>query len=382
MTVTETTDGSNEARLEEARRCLSDAPIFDGHNDLPWALRNLAGPAGEPDPGTSLSGRTHTDIARLGQGGVGAQFWSVYVPSSLPEEEAFVMTVRQILLVYRMVERNGAHLALATTSEECIAARREGRIASFMGAEGGHCIASSLEALRALHRLGVRYMTLTHNDGTAWADSATDEPRVGGLTQFGREVVAEMNRIGMIVDLSHTSEQTMVAALETSSRPVLFTHSCAKALVDHPRNVPDAVLQRMADGGGVCQVAFVPHFVSARCKAWNDDLTQEMIDKGLDPDDHGARKRLMERFATDHPRPDATAADVADHIDHVREVAGVEHVGIGADFDGFDLPPRDLEDVAGYPRLIGELLARGWRRAEIEKLTWDNVLRVVHESCS
>lgn len=373
-----------ETGLGAARALLSGAPIFDGHNDLPWALHQLEerGQA-DIDPRSSLVGHTHTDTARLVEGGVGAQFWSVYVPSRLPEDEALGLTVRQAVRVHRMIECNPDRLALATTAEECVAAREAGRVASFLGAEGGHSIASSLRALHALHCLGVRYLTLTHNDSTSWAESATGEPIAGGLTPFGRDVVTEMNHVGMIVDLSHTAVSTMQAALEVATRPVLFSHSSARALVDHPRNVPDDVLSKMAAGGGVCQVTFVPSFVSWRYKTWVDEVTASMVtspDAGPDADDV-ARHRFFEAYDRDHPRPTVTVSDVADHVDHVREVAGVDHVGLGGDFDGVDEMPEGLEDVSCYPRLIAELLERGWSRPDLAKLTWSNVLRVVRDCC-
>jgi membrane dipeptidase len=377
-----------ETQLRDARALLSRAPVFDGHNDLPWALYKLDG-RGHTDISSrsSLVGRTHTDIARLVDGGVGAQFWSVYVPSRLPEDEALGLTVRQAVRVHRMVEDNPDHFALATTAAECVAAREAGLIASLLGAEGGHCIACSLPALRALHCLGVRYVTLTHNDSTSWADSATGEPIAGGLSPFGREVVAEMNRIGMIVDLSHTAVSTMNAAMEVATRPVLFSHSSARALVEHPRNVPDDVLVRMAAAGGMCQVTFVPSFVSTQYKAWADEATAAMTtstaavaDAGADAD-YEARARFFATYDRDHPRPRVTIADVADHVDHVREVAGVDHVGLGGDYDGVDVMPEGLEDVSCYPRLIAELLRRGWSATDLAKLTWSNVLRVVRDCC-
>lgn len=233
-------------RLAEAREQLAGAPVFDGHNDLAWEIRRqVGGDLGAMDPGSSLRGRAHTDLDRLRAGGVGAQFWSVYAPSTLPEPEALTVTLEQIDLVVRMVQRHPDRLVLATTADGCTGAVASGRIAALLGAEGGHCIASSLSVLRTLHRLGVRYLTLTHNHSTAWADSATDQVRAGGLSDFGREVVAEMNRIGMIIDLSHVAVTTMHAALNATSKPVLFSHSSARALVDHPRNVPDEVLLRL-----------------------------------------------------------------------------------------------------------------------------------------
>jgi len=373
---------AGDGRLSEARALLAEAPVFDGHNDLPWALRRIAGgDLNAADPGSSLAGRTHTDLDRLAAGGVGAQFWSVYVPSTLPEPEAVVTTLEQIDIVHRMVTRYADRLAPAVTASDCVRAHEEGRIASLLGAEGGHSIGSSLAVLRLLHTLGVRYLTLTHNNSTAWADSATDVERSGGLSPFGREVVAEMNRIGMIVDLSHVAVTTMHAALDVSSKPVLFSHSGARALVDHPRDVPDEVLTRLAGNGGVCQVTFVPPFVSATNKAWTDRLIAAMDAQGLDSRDLDARDRFAVEFSVDDPRPRTTVADVADHVDHVRQVAGIDHVGLGGDYDGVDMLPEGLDDVSCYPRLIAELSGRGWTRDDLAKLTWHNVLRVVGDVC-
>ncbi len=372
----------NAAELAEARALLGEAPVFDGHNDLPWAVRKLSGgDLSAADPGSSLAGRTHTDLDRLAAGGVGAQFWSVYVPSTLPEPEAVATTLEQIDLVHRMVTRYPDRLAPAVSAADCVRAHEEGRIASLLGAEGGHSIGSSLAVLRMLHTLGVRYLTLTHNNSTAWADSATDAERAGGLSVFGREVVAEMNRIGMIVDLSHVAVSTMHAALDVASKPVLFSHSGARALVDHPRDVPDDVLKRLAGNGGVCQVTFVPAFISAAYKAWTDRLIAAMAAQGLDWQDLDARDGFALEFATHDPRPRTTVADVADHVDHVRDVAGVDHVGLGGDYDGVDLLPEGLDDVSCYPNLIAELSRRGWAREDLTKLTWHNVLRVVGEVC-
>jgi len=369
-------------RIAAAQAVLAEAPVFDGHNDLPWEIRRLAGgDLRALDPGTSLAGRTHTDLDRMSAGGVGAQFWSVYAPSTLPEAEALAVTLEQVDLVHRMIALHPDRLVLATNAEDCRRAVAGGRIASLLGAEGGHCIASSLAVLRDLHRLGVRYLTLTHNHSTGWADSATDEPRAGGLSAFGREVVAEMNRIGMIVDLSHVSATTMHAALDASSRPVLFSHSSSRALVDHPRNVPDDVLRRLRDNGGVCQVTFVPPFVSEACRVWTEMAQRTMEDRGLDPEDLGERARFLSAFELEHPQPAATLSEVADHVEHVRKVAGLDHVGLGGDFDGTDALPRGLEDVTGYPRLLAELAGRGWAQAELGKLTWGNVLRVVERVC-
>jgi membrane dipeptidase len=366
--------------LDRARDLLSHSPILDGHNDLPWALRDL----GKSDlSGVDLIAGladTQTDIPRLRAGGVGAQFWSVFVPSSLQGDSAVSATLEQIDLARRMIDRYPSALELALTSGDVERIIAAGRIASLMGAEGGHSIASSLGVLRALYALGVRYMTLTHNDNVPWADSATDEPKAGGLTDFGREVVAEMQRLGMLVDLSHVAPSTMRDALDAARGPVIFSHSSARALCDHPRNVPDDVLARLASNGGVCMVTFVPAFVSEECRQWGEEVTVEMKSRGLDPRDYLERMRLSDEWAKTHPHPVATIAQVADHVDHVREVAGVEHVGIGGDFDGVGQLPEGLADVSGYPGLFAELLRRGWSEADCALLSSGNIIRVLREA--
>ena len=365
---------------DRARALLRDAVLVDGHNDLPWALRKLNdGNLDAYDIGVRQTA-THTDLPRLREGGVGAQFWSVYVPSTLPEGEAVRTVLQQIALVHEMVARCSDSLVLARCVDDVTAASERGLIASLIGAEGGHCIASSLRVLRMLHRLGVRYLTLTHNDNTPWADSATDEPQHGGLTDFGREVVHEMNRIGMLVDLSHVSPATMHAALDSSSAPVIFSHSCCRAVADHPRNVPDDVLLRLRDNGGVCMATFVPEFASRDVAAWTARMTAAMRAKGLNPRDHQERRRFEETAGADDPRPDAHVSDVADNIDHIREVAGVDHTGVGGDFDGCDVLPLGLEDVSRYPLLFTELMARGWSDDDLCKLAGGNLLRVLRQA--
>src|SRR4051794_20897402 len=279
-----------------------------------------------------------------------------------------------------MVSRYPDHLALATSADEVESALANGRIASLMGAEGGHSIDSSLAVLRTLHALGVRYMTLTHNDNVPWADSATDEPVVGGLTDFGRGVVREMNRLGMLVDISHVAATTMRDALATTSAPVIFSHSSAAALVPHVRNVPDDVLAALATNGGVCMVTFVPQFVSAECFEWDSAVLAGMDDRGEDRRDWEQHMAATARQAAIDPPPVATIAQVADHVEHVREVAGVEHVGLGGDFDGCDPMPEGLADVTGYPALIAELIDRGWVESEIGALTSRNAVRVLRDA--
>jgi membrane dipeptidase len=366
--------------VDRARSLLSQSPILDGHNDLPWALREL----GRSDlDGVDLTGgiaETHTDLPRLRAGGVGAQFWSVFVPSKLQGDSAVAATLEQIDLTRRLIARFPGALEQAGTADDVERAMAAGKVASLMGAEGGHSIASSLGVLRTLYTLGVRYMTLTHNDNVPWADSATDEPAAGGLTDFGREVVAEMQRIGMLVDLSHTAPDTMRAALDAARGPVIFSHSSARAVCDHPRNVPDDVLARLAEGGGVCMVTFVPSFVSPECRAWDVEVTAQMRERGLDPKDYNARMRVSAERASGNPRPNATIAQVADHVEHIRSVAGVEHVGLGGDYDGTDQQPEGLADVSGYPALIAELLSRGWTESDCALLASGNILRVLRDA--
>jgi membrane dipeptidase len=325
------------------------------------------------------SGELHTDIPRLRRGGLGAQFWSVYVPSDLgPGENAVAATLEQIDFVQQLLARYPGDLAPARTADEMEAARSEGRIASLMGAEGGQSIADSLGTLRALYELGVRYMTLTHNHNLRWADSATDTPRAGGLTAFGREVVREMNRLGMLVDLSHVAATTMRDALAVTEAPVVFSHSSSRAVCDHPRNIPDDVLAQLPANGGVAMATFVPKFVLPEAVAWTQAADENLRAHGLHHlDTTPNAMRLHQEFEAANPRPVATAATVADHLDHMREVAGVDHVGIGGDFDGTAFTPSDLSDVAGYPNLLAELRGRGWSRADLAKLTWQNAVRTL-----
>ncbi|WP_172607851.1 dipeptidase [Streptomyces spongiicola] len=368
--------------LAEARSLLTSFPVVDGHNDLPWALREqVRYDLDRRDIATDQTGSLHTDIPRLRSGGVGAQFWSVYVRSDMAGDEAVSATLEQIDVVDRLLARYPADLARALTADDMEAAREEGRIASLMGAEGGHSINNSLATLRALHTLGVRYMTLTHNDNNDWADSATDEPRFGGLSAFGHEVVREMNRTGMLVDLSHVAPTTMRDALDTTAAPVIFSHSSARAICDHPRNIPDDVLERLPANGGVAMATFVPKFVLPAAVAWTSAADENMREHGLHPlDTTEAGMKVQRAYEAAHPRPMASAATVADHLDHMREAAGVDHIGIGGDFDGTAFTPAGLEDVAGYPNLIAELLRRGWSRPDLSKLTWRNAVRVLRDA--
>src|ERR1022692_3219404 len=316
-----------------ARDVLRRFPIMDGHNDLAWALREkTARNLDLIDLAAPVTG-THTDLPRLASGGVGAQFWSVFVPAEMPGGAAVNATIEQIDLVREMIRRYPAALELALTVADVEWILAAGKVASLLGAEGGHSIACSLSVLRALYALGVRYLTLTHNRNVPWADSATDEPAAGGLTDFGREVVAQMQRIGMLVDLSHVSAATMRDALDVATAPVIFSHSSARALTDHPRNVPDDVLERLPANGGVAMATFVPAFVSAACRDWDLRAADEAQRRCLEYRNIASRAQLAD-WAAANPQPAATIGDVADHIEHIRAVAGLDQVGIGGDFDG------------------------------------------------
>ena len=368
---------------QAARDILSRHPIWDGHNDLPWTLR-VADEVGVDT--TDLAGPVpaiQTDLPRLRQGGVGAQFWSVYVSADLAGEAAVTTTLEQIDLVHELIRRYPDALELALTAADVERITAAGRLASLIGAEGGHSIGGSLGTLRALYALGVRYMTLTHNRNLPWADSATDEPALGGLSEFGREVVREMQRLGMLVDLSHVAPGTMADALDVAEGPVIFSHSSALAICDHPRNVPDEILARLAGNGGTCMVNFVPAFISQACRDWEREFAEDMKRRGFDFRNVPGRGQVRaERAAwiAQHPRPVVTLAEVADHVDHVREAAGVDHVGIGSDYDGVDWLPVGLEDVSCYPALIAELRDRGWSEADCGKLASGNVLRTLYDA--
>lgn len=358
---------------------LAAHPVIDGHNDLLWTARTATaydftrldvGAGGTP---------THTDLPRMRAGGMGAQFWSVYVQTRLTGDDAVSATLEQVDAARLLTDTYADQLAWATTADEVEEAWAAGRMASLMGAEGGHSINCSLGTLRQLHALGVRYLTLTHNANTPWADSATDRPVAGGLTEFGREVVREMNRLGMMVDLSHVSADTMRDALAVSEAPVVFSHSSARAVTDSPRNAPDDVLEATARGGGVCMVTFVPKFVNAACADWHREMVAAAAAEGV-PESDGERFGAFEgAWVRDHPQPPASLSDVVAHVEHVREVAGIDHVGLGGDYDGVGTLPVGLEDVSTYPALVSALADRGWSEADLARLTCRNTLRVMRE---
>jgi membrane dipeptidase len=373
-------ENGTAVRIQEL---LATAPVIDGHNDLPWEIRGRSRyDLTDLDISTDLTSTgLHTDIPRLRAGGVGAQFWSVYVPCSLAGEAAVAATLEQIDFVYQLAARYPKDFVVARTADEVEAARSAGRIASLIGVEGGHSIANSLGTLRMLAALGVRYMTLTHTANTAWADSATDEPAVGGLSPFGQEVVRECNRLGVMADLSHVAPATMHATLDVSTAPAFFSHSSARAITDHPRNVPDDVLARVRETNGVVMVTFVSGFVNEECHQWMRGLFafEDQVATEHPSDVAGSRERRA-TYIADNPRPPCSVRDVADHVEHVREVAGVDAVGIGSDYDGTVGTPDGLEDVSTFPNLLAELAARGWSDADLAKLTWQNTLRVLRDT--
>jgi membrane dipeptidase len=370
--------------LQQAERLLAASPVFDGHNDLPGQYRarvdydlealDLNDTVAADDTGTP----THTDIARLRAGRVGAQWWSVYSSADTSETESLLATLEQIDFVHRMVERFPDTFALALTADDVENALAEGRIASLMGMEGGHAIANSLAALRQFHRLGARYMTLTHSRTLDWADAAGDDPRHDGLTDFGEAVVREMNRLGMVVDLSHATPATMHDALDVSTAPVMFSHSSSLALNKHPRNAPDDVLQRLPDNGGLIMITFVEPFISPEVHAAHAAREAELARiTHLNPGRPNVIEAHMAEWDAANPLPKATLTQVADHIDHVRELIGIEHIGLGSDFDGVPTLPTGLEDVSTFPALFAELLRRGYSEAELAALANGNMLRVL-----
>ncbi len=376
---------SVEARLD---RFLTSRPVIDGHNDLPWEIREKYGASPEA---VHLEGDTatataplQTDLPRLKRGGYAAQFWSVWIPQTTTGPEAVETTLEQIDIVRRMVAAHPDRLALATTAGEIEAARRAGKVASLIGAEGGGQIDGNLAVLRQYRALGVVYLTLTHTKNIDWADSGTDVPAVRGLTEFGRQVIAEMNRIGMIVDLSHTSPDTMRAAIAASKAPVIFSHSNAYAVNPHPRNVPDDVLASLKANGGIVMVNVYPVFVSAKARAWQAEKAAEEARLTGSPaglmlgQPAAAVEAKMAEWVAAHPQSPVTAADVADQVEHIARVAGRDHVGLGGDYDGISgAGPEGMKGVDGWRLLFAELMRRGWSDTDLAKLAGGNILRVM-----
>lgn len=355
--------------------------VFDGHNDLPWEMRTKADSSFDKRDIALPQPEMHTDIPRLKAGGVGAQFWSVYVPAETAKQgTAMQQTLEQIELVQTMLKRYPETFEQARTVADITRIRQSGKIASLIGLEGGHCIEDSLENLRRLHKLGAGYMTLTHSDTLAWADSATDGAKHHGLSPFGEEVVREMNKLGMLVDLSHVSDETMRDALRISQAPIIYSHSSARAIAKHPRNVPDDILKLVKENGGVVMVNFFPGFIvpeSAELMAKMFDLARELKKQFPDPKDFDRERRKWEAA---HPYPAGNIHDVVDHIDHIAKTAGIDHVGIGSDYDGITKVPAQLEDVSTYPLITQELLNRGYKADDIHKIMSGNILRVMKQA--
>ena len=365
---------------DQAQRIHRSTFVFDGHNDLPYTLRKEASSSFTKMDIAKDQPAIHTDIPRLRKGNVGAQYWSVYVPASTAYRgEALSQTLEQIEIVHAMMKKYPETFALTKTYQEIIKARKQGKIASLIGVEGGHSIEDSMANLHRLFKLGARYMTLTHSDTLAWADSATDDSRHQGLNEFGVAVVQEMNSLGMIVDLSHVSEATMHDALDISEAPIMFSHSSARSVADHVRNVPDAVLKRMADNGGIVMVNFFSGFVdpeAAKIMSNMFDVSRELRMKYEDDEQYSA---AMTRWRAANPYPPGTIHDVVDHIEHIIKVAGIDHVGIGSDYDGVSKLPLGLEDVSTYPRITQLLLDRGFSKRDIDKIMSANMMRVIRQ---
>lgn len=393
--LAKSSDATIHARVDHV---LTQTPLIDGHNDLPWEIRERYGSVDGMDLAAStahlspkmedgeVASPLMTDIPRLRAGHVGGQFWSVWIPPTVTGPAAVKMTLEQIDIVHNMVARYPHDLQMASTADDIINAQKAGRIASLIGIEGGHQIDDSMAVLRQMYLLGARYMTLTHTSDNDWADSATDDPRHHGLTKFGEAVVHEMNRIGMLVDLSHVSSDTMRDALAVTQAPVMFSHSGARAINDHPRNVPDDVLKLVAKNHGIVMATFATSYVSTARNRWAADRAAEQTRFNAPPYDGlyigqpERAKKAMAEWERQHPKPVTTVAMVADHIEHIRKVAGIDCVGIGSDFDGIPDTPKGLEAVDKYPALFEELARRGWTDEELSKLASGNMLRVMHEA--
>lgn len=378
---------SDQAAATTANAALEATPVFDGHNDVPnQLLSRFANQINSFDfEDTSHTAEyaadgcaMHTDLVRLAAGKVGAQFWSVYVPSNANEAIAVQQTIEQIDVTRRLIGRYPGKLEYAETADQVEAAMAAGRVASLLGMEGGHSIGSSLAVLRQMYALGARYMTLTHNRNIQWADAATDVSRHGGLSDFGKDVVREMNRMGMLVDLSHVSEETMHDALDTARAPVIFSHSGARAINGHPRNVPDSVIKRLPENGGIIMVVALPGFINEERRQWSARRDAEAARQAfLLLGNPAGAKAAMDKWDAANPEPATLISHMADHIDHIRKVAGVAAIGIGGDFDGMPTGPVGFEDVSGYPGLFTELARRGYTQAELEMIASRSILRVM-----
>lgn len=384
--------GAEPDYLARVERVLAQTPLIDGHNDLPWEIRDRFGSdlgAINLNSDTSkLPTRAEdaplmTDLPRLRVGHVGGQFWSVWVPTSLPGAEAVQTTIEQIDLVKRMTAQYPVDLELAYTEADIRRIHRSGKVASLIGVEGGHQINNSIAVLRQFYELGARYLTLTNTSNTPWADSATDTPAHHGITKAGIEIIHEMNRLGMLVDLSHVSPETMRAAIAASDAPVIFSHSSARALVDHPRNVPDDVLRLVAEHGGIVMVNFLTYYDSEARNQWFAARAGEQAREQSPPyagvyvGQPDRAKAALAAWDHGHPKPVVTLQQVADHIEHIRKIAGIDHVGLGSDFDGMPDTPVGLEGVDRYPALLTALMRMGWTDSDIAKLAGENLLRVM-----
>jgi membrane dipeptidase len=368
-----------DAALARARAILREVPLIDGHNDLPWEMRTRAGSSFDSLDISRPQPAIMTDMARLRAGGVGAQFWSTYSPGDIGQGAARV-GMEQGDIVHRMVERYPDAFEMAGTADDVVRIHRAGKVASMLGLEGGHMIENSLGLLRAFYRDGARYMTLTHNVNTDWADAAMDTAQHGGLTRFGEEVVREMNRLGLLVDLSHVSDSTMWDVLRVAEAPVIYSHSSSRHFVPHLRNVPDDIAAAVAKNGGVIMVTFVPEFISPEAHAWG--LRQEEAWRGMlaRVGDVPAVRDSLQAWRRANPIPRPGIGVVADHIEHLRDVAGVDHVGLGSDFDGISATPAGLEDVSTFPALVAELIRRGWSDGDVKRVVGLNLLRVMRQA--
>lgn len=381
----QTSTESQSQLLARARRLLREVPLIDGHNDVPWQYwvraRNHIDKINLNEDTSRLIPPMHTDLRRLREGQVGGQFWAVYIHKNSAGPGATRAAIDQLDIARRVIDRHAKDLELALTADDIVRIHRSGKVASLLGLEGGHAIENSLAVLRQMYALGIRYMTLTHGANVDWADSATDLPAHNGLTQFGKVVIAEMNRLGMMVDISHVSPKTMHDVLDTTEAPVLFSHSSARAVNDHPRNVPDDVLRRVKANGGVVMVAFVPYFVSREANLYNAQLAGERarLERFI-PFDALRREAELKDWVRRNPEPLPSLGQIVDHIDHIRAVAGIDHIGLGSDFDGLVNGPIGMEDVSKYPNLIAELLRRGYTDQEAKKVAGENLLRMFRQT--